>query len=323
MQDETPAKGQGWALAAAMVIQIPLCIVFILAAAFVSWLFALPKNPPGVVVLLTGQAVLAGVAMWTAFHFIYARRYAPRRIRFYLPILVGWSLALNGATIGAGIWGAHHTQAVMQARQAEALKTALDEAAKAEDVLSDPGGGSVDMHTNAPGEAGRIARAARDLMHDVFAAHSDYTDTLDRLGFADCMLPDRLGADNGPVNSEAVLLAARDAGKTHVDKVDGALSNFRAVLASAKIDAKLKQDALARFDTRAAAVRSVIARRSALQNALIDEFEGMIHVLMADPGGWHVVHNRLGFTDEALLDAYQEHMEKAADIQRRMAALPD
>jgi hypothetical protein len=182
--------------------------------------------------------------------------------------------------------------------------------------------GSVsNLHTNAPGEAGKISRAAKTLLHETSDANSSFGKTLSSLEFFVILAPKRLAGDPNFEGASAALSRVRAAIRDRDARVDEAFASYINVLSHASIDERLRRDALSRSMQVMISDKKLRQQEVALETGAVDEMEDVLRDLRREKGEWRFVGERIEFTDAGTLRTYRSHLDKLTALWRQMAAL--
>jgi hypothetical protein len=213
--------------------------------------------------------------------------------------------------------------AINQANEAAAIKTALAEAAKAEVSITYHHEYAVDLHTSAPGEAGRIARAAKTLIHGVAEANAAFQMKSRAVDFRNLMMPKQIAADLKLAKLSAALVTWRQALADRERQTDTAIATYRATLAGTRIDGRLKREALDHFDVVMAGFRGSRAHEVDVANRLFDECDLTVRDLKSAAGQWKIDGDHIEFSDPHALKVFRADVSKTMDLVHEADSLDD
>ncbi|MGD0144873.1 MAG: hypothetical protein ABSC92_17105 [Rhizomicrobium sp.] len=321
MADDTLQRGRIWGLVLAIFAEIPVCIVIVLPVILLARLLGVTNKEVVGIAAVVSQFLFGVLFIWLVLYFTFIRTRAPRRGLAYFVVLLIVAIALDAGLGSLGYFGSQRQAAINATRSAADIRTALSEAAGAETAVISGHFNFVDLHTQAPGAAGLIARAAKTLVQSVSNARSTFDQEIVELGYPDLMSPIRLGADPGFVKTSLALREVRKAIEDRKQKTDAAMAAYRAQLAGARIDETLKREALNQFDRRMVASNASSALETSLQLKTVDEMEQAIRELKAEKGEWKISGETIVFTDAHALRLYRGHRDNFLAIGHQLANL--
>jgi len=323
MTDEAPRRVGCLVWAGAIIVTLLLSLVVVVATAN-AWNAAGPaKDIPVRVAVIVIEILLVTVVVWAALYYgiIRGRRAASAGRAF--AVLLSASIIFYGA-FAALIVVIGHRQA---ARRDAAFATdtnsdaqiALDEAVTSVDSLTRQRE-AVQLRTHANGVPGDIARGAKTMLHAVMAARTDSETAIGALGYPAFMVPEKLVAGDHIARARTALAQVRAALDRREQRSDAAIAAFRALVAASPIDARHKEEGLARLDAAIASERDLRAKRVGLERNILDESLGVVNELDRRDG-WTILNNRVSFSKKTAYDRYvllaKAIAADSADVRRQ------
>lgn len=261
---------------------------------------------------------IAGVA-WLVLYFADVRRRGPEHGLTHFIILFVVASAIDISVLALGYWTATNRTVIASGtvttiQTDNPIDTVLIESRAATAAALSPTGGFASLHTQAPGEAGRIARAAKALLTAQTETHRAHRATIDALGYPRFAEPQQMTHDLA--GAMAKLRKARAINKTYRAKEDANFATYRAVLASADAGPVKRSAALGDFDAAVDAAKPLRDRIWNLEDSIFVELEAMDSDLAHPKGPWANSGRGITFSSRYDLDDYDAHIRKVNALTR-------
>jgi hypothetical protein len=270
------------------------------------------------VAIIVGASVAAAAVVWCILFFGYLKNRAPQRGLAYFLILCVWLMALDAGIAGLAHYSGQRRAAQARQQDAALLKQVIGELAEADDASTLRHYSVAHLHTGAPGEAGRLARAAIQHMTDVAKASDACRAEYLSSDFPFTTTPQSLATTAGLAKAEASVATLHAALKDCDSRIVAAHTAYRSMLAGARIPPTLKTQALAHFDRVMAQDRADRQHEMSLAAALLDEEAAMLRDLRRSWGEWEVTGQTFLFRDPQALARQQRHIERIIADGRRL-----
>jgi hypothetical protein len=179
----------------------------------------------------------------------------------------------------------------------------------------------LDTTPTTKGELGEIEGIIKKLMNQIVSQRNDFLSEIKALGWEKILDPERLKKDRDLIESNSMILKAKDIVGKYRTKNYTLLEDLRKDFDGLNVSASSKQNMMNGFDAGIAKARAQIDTTWNSEANTITEFENIFTLLSARKGKWQVQNGQILFEGDDDINKFNSYVASIQDLTRKQEAI--
>jgi hypothetical protein len=293
-----------------------IAVLVISCLSIVAYGYMYSENTIGDIPSLLGENLVYVIFVWGIFHTVFGKKQSKLKVALSF-------LLVYGSLMASSLIGYSQSQHAAKQIFSEIQKDYKEINSVYTDANGLPQRIEKQLNTTptTKGELGGIEGIIKRLMNQIVSQRNEYLAEIEALGWGKILDPERLKKDKDLIESNTMILKAKDIVGKYRTKNHALLEDLRKDFDGLNVSVSSKQDMLNGFNAGATKARAQIDTTWNSEANTITEFENIFTLLSARKGKWLVQNGQILFESQDDINKFNSYLAAIQDLTSKQEAI--